>query len=83
ARDMGDVMRDTVTMRLTRSFRLTHENAALANAIMEGGGSQIVGDRHGVTPSLVACDSVIAQEDKVVNLVEQLKANRPGESIAI
>jgi DNA helicase-2/ATP-dependent DNA helicase PcrA len=83
ARDMGDVMRDAVTMRLTRSFRLTHENAALANAIMEGGGSQIVGDRHGVTPSLVACDSVIAQEDKVVNLVEQLKANRPGESIAI
>ena len=72
AGNLRDVLRDAVTMPLSRSFRLTHENAALANAILAGN-LPVVGTGHGVTPSLKECASAIAQEDAVVDLVRKLK----------
>ncbi|WP_180970441.1 UvrD-helicase domain-containing protein [Burkholderia sp. WAC0059] len=66
------VIRDAVTLGLTRSFRLTQENAALANAVLSQGKYRVSGSRHGVTPSLVRCVSAIEQEDAVVGLVSQL-----------
>ncbi|TXD01806.1 ATP-dependent helicase [Burkholderia pseudomallei] len=84
ARDLREVMRDVVTLPLSRSFRLTRENAALANAILGAGKERIVGNRHGVTPSLTKCDSVIEQEDEVVKLIGRLKEDGiPGNCIAI
>ncbi|MBO7750349.1 ATP-dependent helicase [Burkholderia pseudomallei] len=84
ARDLREVIRDVVTLPLSRSFRLTHENAALASAILEHGKGCIVGDRHGVTPSLTQCGSVIEQEDEVVKLIGRLKEDGvPGNHIAI
>lgn len=84
ARDLREVIRDVVTLPLSRSFRLTHENAALANAILGQGKDRIVGDRHGATPSLARCGSVIEQEDEVVRLVGSLKEGGvPGNHIAI
>ena len=69
--DFRKVIRDAVTMRLTRSFRLTHETAALANAVLSEGGARVFGSRRGVTPSLVRCASSIKQENAVVALVEE------------
>lgn len=84
AHDMRNVLRDIVTLPLTRSFRLTEENAALANGILGNGKSRIVGTGHGVRPSLVRCASAIAQEDAVVSLVAKLKADGvAGDRIAI
>lgn len=71
-RDFRDVVRDAVTLGLTRSFRLTHENTALANAILSRGKYRVSGSRHGVTPSLVRCASATEQEDAVVELVRKL-----------
>ncbi|AXW24564.1 UvrD-helicase domain-containing protein [Ralstonia solanacearum] len=83
AENWHDVLRDAVTMQLSRSFRLTHENAALANAILDGD-HPAVGSRHGVTPSLTHCASAIAQEDAVVGLVRQLKSRGvSGDQIVI
>lgn len=84
ARDLREVMRDVVTLPLSRSFRLTRENAALANAILGNGKERIVGNRHGVTPSLTQCGSVLEQEDEVVKLIGRLKEyGVPGNCIAI
>ncbi|WP_176016989.1 ATP-dependent helicase [Burkholderia sp. BCC0398] len=84
AHDLREVIRDVVTLPLSRSFRLTHENAALANAILGQGKDRTVGDRHGVTPSLIKCGSVIEQEDEVVKLIGRLKEDGiPGNCIAI
>ncbi|PXX13587.1 DNA helicase-2/ATP-dependent DNA helicase PcrA [Paraburkholderia tropica] len=84
ARDLREVIRDVVTLPLSRSFRLTHENAALANAILGGSKRRTVGDRHGVTPSLTQYGSVIEQEDEVVKLIGELKdSGVPGNHIAI
>ena len=83
AGNLRDALRDGVTMPLSLSFRLTHENAALANAIL-GGDHPAVGTRHGVTPSLTRCASAIAQEDAVVGLVRQLKSRGvSGDQIVI
>ncbi|WP_244144303.1 ATP-dependent helicase [Paraburkholderia tropica] len=70
--DFRNVIRDAVTLELTRSFRLTHENAALANAILSRDRDCVSGSRHGVTPSLVRCASATEQEDMVVELVREL-----------
>lgn len=84
AHDLREVIRDVVTLPLSRSFRLTHENAALANAILGRRKGCIVGDRHGVTPSLKQCGSVIEQENEVVKLIGRLKEDGvPGNHIAI
>lgn len=85
AQDMRDELSDVVTMSLTRSFRLTHKNATLANAIIGARGeSRIFGTGYGVTPSLLHCETAIAQEDAVVRLVRQLKADGvTGDCIAI
>ncbi|KGD36494.1 hypothetical protein DP44_780 [Burkholderia pseudomallei] len=84
ARDLREMIRDVVTLPLSRSFRLTHENAALANAVLGRRKDHAVGDRHGVTPSLTKCGSVIAQEDEVVKLIGELKdSGAPGNHIAI
>ncbi|MDA0558484.1 UvrD-helicase domain-containing protein [Burkholderia pseudomallei] len=84
AHDLREVIRDVVTLPLSRSFRLTHENAALANAILSNGKDRTVGNRHGVTPSLTQCGSVIEQEDEVVDLISRLKEDGvPGNHIAI
>lgn len=84
ARDLREVIRDVVTLPLSRSFRLTHENAVLANAILGYGKGRTVGDRHGVTPSLTQCGSVIEQEDEVVKLIGRLKEDGvSGNRIAI
>ncbi|MCA8379476.1 ATP-dependent helicase [Burkholderia cenocepacia] len=84
AHDLREVIRDVVTLPLSRSFRLTHENAALANAILGHSRDRTVGDRHGVTPSLTKCGSVIEQEDEVVKLIGRLKEDGvPGNRIAI
>ncbi|WP_133647763.1 ATP-dependent helicase [Paraburkholderia flava] len=72
--DFRRVISDAVTMGLTRSFRLTHETAALANAVLSKGGGRVFGSRRGVTPSLVHCSSAIAQEDAIVDLVGDLVA---------
>lgn len=84
AGDLRDVIRDVVTLPLSRSFRLTHENAALANAVLGHRKDRAVGDRHGVTPSLTSCRSVIEQEDAVVKLIGRLKEDGvPSNHIAI
>jgi DNA helicase-2/ATP-dependent DNA helicase PcrA len=84
ARDVQNVVHDVVTLPLTQSFRLTHENAALANAVLRSPSHAVVGSGHGATPSLVTCDSAIKQEDEVVRLVERLKAKGgAGNQIAI
>ncbi|MFM0434859.1 ATP-dependent helicase [Paraburkholderia strydomiana] len=82
--DFGEVLRDAVTMGLTRSFRLTHQNAALANAVLASSEHRVIGDRHGVTPSLLRCASAIEQETDVVELVRRLSAKGvPENRIAI
>ncbi|MFM0504285.1 UvrD-helicase domain-containing protein [Paraburkholderia caffeinilytica] len=82
--DMRKVLGDVVTMRLTRSFRLTHENVALANAVLGGSERGMRGDRHGVTPSLVHCASAVDQEDAVVRRVKELiTSGVPANHIAI
>ncbi|WP_368042250.1 UvrD-helicase domain-containing protein [Burkholderia metallica] len=84
AHDLREVIHDAVTRPLSRSFRLTHENAALANAVLGLDKDRTVGDRHGVTPSLTKCVSVIEQEDEVAKLVGELKdSGVPGNHIAI
>ncbi|WP_236872594.1 UvrD-helicase domain-containing protein [Burkholderia pseudomallei] len=84
AHDLREVIRDVVTLPLSRSFRLTHENAALANAILGQSKDRTVGDRHGVTPSLTSYRSVIEQEDAVVKLIGKLKEGGvPSNHIAI
>ncbi|WP_281718921.1 UvrD-helicase domain-containing protein [Pandoraea apista] len=70
--DFRNVVRDAVTLKLTRSFRLTHESAALANAVLSEGGGHVRGSRHGVTPSLVQCATAIEQENSVVALIGRL-----------
>lgn len=83
-RDFRNVIRDVVTLGLTRSFRLTHENAALAGAILSHDNYAISGSRHGVTPSLVSCASAIEQEDAIVGLIRELIDEGVGaDSIAI
>lgn len=84
AHDLHEVIRDVVTLPLSRSFRLTHENAALANAVLGRRTDHAVGDRHGVTPSLTKCGTVIEQEDEVVKLIGRLKEDGvSGNRIAI
>jgi DNA helicase-2/ATP-dependent DNA helicase PcrA len=75
AGDMRNLIRDAVTLGLSRSFRLTHENAALANAVLSQGRYRVSGSRHGVTPKLAECASAIAQEDALVKLVGELIAD--------
>ncbi|KVS33630.1 superfamily I DNA and RNA helicase [Burkholderia cepacia] len=84
ALDLREVIRDAVTLPLSRSFRLTYENAALANAVLGQGKNRTVGNRRGVTPSLTKCGTVIEQEDEVVKLIGRLKEDGvPGNHIAI
>lgn len=75
AGDIHNVIRDAATLGLTRSFRLTHENAALANAVLSQGRYRVSGSRHGVTPTLVKCASAVQQENAVVKLVGELIAD--------
>ncbi|MCT7313289.1 ATP-dependent helicase [Ralstonia sp. CHL-2022] len=83
ANNLHNVLRGAVTLPLSRSFRLTKENAALANAILRGD-HPAVGTRHGATPSLTRCASAIAQEDAVVDLVRKLKSKGvAGDQVAI
>ncbi len=70
--DFRNVLTDAATLGLTQSFRLTHESAALANAVSGEGHGRVRGSRHGVTPSLVKCTTAFAQEDAVVNLIRRL-----------
>ena len=83
AGNLRDVLRDAITLSLSRSFRLTGQNAALANAILHGD-HPIVGAGRGVTPSLTLCTSAIEQEDAVVGLVQKLKREGvTGDQIAV
>lgn len=71
---MSDVMNRFYTMPLTKSFRLSHQTALLADAILKGETS-IVGARSGDRPTLTSCKSTVKQEDEIVALIGKLLAS--------
>jgi DNA helicase II / ATP-dependent DNA helicase PcrA len=82
--DMKDILGKVKVLPLSRSFRLTHETAALANAISTKSGVTIVGSRDGKKPAFTRCTTAREQEDAVVAIVEELKASGvPGDNIAV
>lgn len=72
--NMSDVMDRFHTMPLTKSFRLSHQTAALADAILKGETS-IEGARNGDRPTLTSCKTTVKQEDAIVALVCELMAS--------
>ncbi|PCE27056.1 hypothetical protein BWP39_09725 [Paraburkholderia acidicola] len=82
--DMREILGKVKVLPLSRSFRLTHETAALANAINTNCGVVVVGSRGGRKPAFVKCETAREQEATVVALVEQLKASgAAGDDIAV
>ncbi len=72
--NVSDVTDRFHTMPLTKSFRLSHQTALLADAILEGETS-IVGAHDGERPTLTSCKSTVKQEDEIVALVGKLMAS--------
>jgi len=83
-RHLRDALPDAVVLPLSRSFRLTHETAATANAIVNDRKRPIVGDRPGRNPLLFRFRSAAAQERAVIHLVGKLmQQGVAGDRIAI
>jgi DNA helicase II / ATP-dependent DNA helicase PcrA len=83
-RHMREALSDAVTLSLSQSFRLTHETAALANAILSLKERPIVGSRSGEKPMLFSRRTSAGQEHAVISLINRLKAEGAAEdSIAI
>lgn len=83
-RHLRDALPDAVVLPLSRSFRLTHETAATANAIVNDRERPVVGDRAGGKPIYYRCRSAIEQERRVICLVSDLVARGvAGNHIAI
>jgi DNA helicase-2/ATP-dependent DNA helicase PcrA len=83
-RHLREALPDAVVLSLSRSFRLTHETAATANAIVNDRKRPIVGDRAGRKPLLFRFRSAAAQERAVIHLVGKLmRQGVSGGSIAI
>jgi len=83
-RHLREALPDAVVLPLSRSFRLTHETAATANAIVNDRQRPIVGDRAGRKPVHYRFRSAVAQERAIVHLVGKLMQQRVSvDSIAI
>lgn len=83
-RHMREALRDAVTLPLSQSFRLTHETAALANAIINETQRPVVGCSPGPKPVLFHCPTPFDLEVEVIKLIETLKQQgAPGNRIAI
>ena len=72
-RHMREALHDAVTLSLSQSFRLTHETAALANAILSLEQRPIVGSRSGQKPMLFRRRTSASQEHAVIRLISRLK----------
>ncbi|WP_167306440.1 ATP-dependent helicase [Paraburkholderia steynii] len=83
-RHLQQALSDAVTLSLSRSFRLTHETAALANAIVGIKGHRVVGCGSGKKPLLYRYRTAGEQEDAVIRLIGDLKRQGvAGDRIAI
>ena len=83
-RHVREALRDAVTLSLSQSFRLTHETAALANAILSLREWSVVGYRSGSKPILLRCRTSAGQERAVIRLIDRLKQECvSGDRIAI
>jgi len=84
-RDIPALLDGAVTLPLTKSFRLTHQTAATANAILRLDGQQpVIGNNHGSKPTLAKCVSAKVQENMLIRLIEGFKEARiPGSQIVI
>lgn len=83
-RHLRNALPDARILRLSHSFRLTHETAATANAIVNDQKQPVVGDRDGRKPMLFRFRSAVAQERAVIHRVEDLmQRGVSGGSIAI
>ncbi|MFM0362134.1 ATP-dependent helicase [Paraburkholderia sediminicola] len=70
--NMEHVLDGPTTMPLTRSFRLTHQTAALVNAVI-GGRNAVIGNGNGMRPSLTTSATAVSMENEIVTIVEGLK----------
>ncbi|MFM0191366.1 ATP-dependent helicase [Paraburkholderia nemoris] len=70
--NIENVLGGATTMPLTRSFRLTHQTAALANAVI-GGRNAVIGNGNGMRPSLTTSATAVSMENEIVTIVEGLK----------
>ncbi|MGP8433731.1 ATP-dependent helicase [Paraburkholderia fungorum] len=83
-RHVQEALHDAVTLPLSHSFRLTHETAALANAIVNKSQQPVIGFRSGRKPHLYHCRTSFDEETEVVRLVEMLmEQGVAGNQIAI
>jgi DNA helicase-2/ATP-dependent DNA helicase PcrA len=71
-RHVQEALLDAVTLPLSHSFRLTHETAALANAIISESQQPVIGCHSGQKPRLYRCGTSFDEENEVVRLVETL-----------
>lgn len=73
-----------VELPLSRSFRLTRETAAMANAIGPKESVAISAIRRGPQPTFTQCGTAREQERAIVSLIAQLKASGvTGDRIAV
>lgn len=83
-RHLREALPGAKMLSLSHSFRLTHETAATANAIVNDRERPVIGDRSGRKPSLFRLPSAVAQERAVIHRVGYWMEQRAsGESIAI
>lgn len=83
-RHLREALSDAVVLPLSHSFRLTHETAATANAIVNDRNRPVVGDRTGRKPILFRCHTAAAQERAIIRLVGNLmREGVTGDRIAI
>jgi DNA helicase-2/ATP-dependent DNA helicase PcrA len=78
-RHICDALSDAVTLSLSQSFRLTHETAELANAVLSLNERPIVGSRSGEKPMLFRRRTSAGQEHAVIRLINRLKAEGTAE----
>jgi DNA helicase-2/ATP-dependent DNA helicase PcrA len=84
-RDIPKLIGGAVTMPLMHSFRLTHETAATANAILATDDElPVIGNRFGSKPTFAKCHTATYQENLVIQLIKNLKSMRvSGDKIGI
>lgn len=83
-RHLRNALPGAVALPLSHSFRLTHETAATANAIVNDRERPIVGNRPGRKPVHYRFRSAVAQERAVIHLVDNLMhQGAAGDDIAI
>lgn len=82
---LGDVLQGVKQLHLTKSFRLTRQNADAALAVLPSEvDSRIDTDKSGATPVLVVSKSLRAQTAQVAEEIEQLlAAGVPAREIAV